>query len=209
MMRPMEMGNSASSGGLSSRHFLSNITWLPTISTGRPFFHTHLRGLLTAANSTNSRDAAGLSRLHLTLLILAAACLSHTQAKATGHGEASPENGKGKGELLSLSGWMIHWCLVALALNVPTQSSGADEFSSFALHSLARISPLICLADMLVLLSTVPEYWRVTLSTALGLYQLTFATLSHALLFNPRHADVPGWIADWAKSGLVMGKLRY
>lgn len=54
-----------------------------------------------------------------------------------------------------LTNWSVFWAMASLSDNAVLQRSGADEFPCDGSLSPARISPLICLADMLVAMMTI------------------------------------------------------
>ena len=54
-----------------------------------------------------------------------------------------------------LSRWTVLWCFIGLAANALLQHSGSDESPAPYSLSLARVSPLICLADMVVAATTI------------------------------------------------------
>lgn len=54
-----------------------------------------------------------------------------------------------------LTNWSVFWAMASLATNTVLQRSGADEFPCDGSLSPARISPLICLADMLLACVTI------------------------------------------------------
>lgn len=111
-------------------------------------------------------------RLIMTLAVLLAGV--HATENGTLLNDTTPDNATQcvHNETVREVSWSYaYWTLVVLALNAMTQSSPSESFLPASALSMARSSPLICLADMLIttIWTTVGWWNKVPLRYALAL----------------------------------------